>query len=90
MNIFSSLMLRPQSCHGLLVHEVSRSQNDAPQSVGLLGTSDRLVAEASYLTTHNNHNPSKRAVPDLNLRPRNQWDRPLEVSKKLKCEGIII
>jgi len=34
---------------GLLVNEVSRShtQNDAPQSVGLLWTSDQVVVDAS-------------------------------------------
>jgi len=32
---------------GLLILEVSRSHNDAPQSVGLLWTSNQLVAETS-------------------------------------------
>ena len=32
---------------GLLIHEVSRSHSDAPQLVGLLRTSDQLVAETS-------------------------------------------
>jgi hypothetical protein len=43
------LFLRQQSPVGqvLLIHEVSRSHNDAPQSVGLLWTSDQLVAETS-------------------------------------------
>jgi len=41
--------LRPNTGHGLLIHEVSRSHthNDASQSVGLLWTSDRLAAETS-------------------------------------------
>jgi hypothetical protein len=68
MNIFSPLVLRPQSCHGLLVHEVSNSQNDAPQSVGLLGTSDRLIAEASYLTTHNTHK-RQTSIPPVGIEP---------------------
>ena len=36
---------QPAVGQGLLIHEVSRSRNDAPQSVGLLKTSDQLVAE---------------------------------------------
>jgi len=32
---------------GLLIHEVSRSHNDTPQSIRLLWTSDQLVAEIS-------------------------------------------
>jgi hypothetical protein len=40
--------LRPNAGHGLLILEVSGShKNDAPQSLGLLWTSDQLVAEAS-------------------------------------------
>ena len=31
----------------LIIHEVSRSHNDAPQSVGLLWTSNQRVAETS-------------------------------------------
>jgi hypothetical protein len=43
---FLSVALRPNAGHGLLILEVSRS-HDAPQSVGLLWTSDQLVAETS-------------------------------------------
>ena len=63
------------------------THNDAPQSVGLLWTSDQLVAETSTwqhttLTT-NIHAPggirtydlSRRAAADLLLRPRGHWDR---------------
>ena len=32
------------------------THNDTPQSVGLLWTSDQLVAETSTCTTHNTHN----------------------------------
>ena len=39
--------LRPNAGHGLLILEVSRTKNDGPQSVGLLWTSDQLVAETS-------------------------------------------
>jgi len=44
--IFSAA-LRPNAGHGLLILEVSRSHNDASQSVGRLWTSDQLVAETS-------------------------------------------
>jgi len=44
---FLSVALRPNAGHGLLILEVSRSHNDALQSVGLLWTSDQLVAETS-------------------------------------------
>ena len=37
----------PPMGHGLLIHDVSRSHNDAPQSAGLLCTSDQLIAETS-------------------------------------------
>ena len=67
------------------------THNDAPQSVGLLWTSDRLVAETStwqYTTLTTNihapggirtHNISRRAATDLRLRPRGHWDRLNEV-----------
>ena len=42
------LVLQPPVGQGLLIHEVSRSHtHDVPQSVGLLWTSDQLVAETS-------------------------------------------
>jgi hypothetical protein len=46
--IYFFVALRPNAGHGLLSFEVSRSHiNDAPQTVGLLWTSDQLVAETS-------------------------------------------
>jgi len=63
------------------------THNDASQSVGLLWTSDQLVAETSTwqhttLTTNihapggiRTHNLSKRAAADLRLRPHGYWDR---------------
>ena len=71
---------------GLLIHEVSRSHSDAPQSVGLLWTSDQLVAETStwqHTTQQTNihapggirNNISRRATADLRLRPRGYWHR---------------
>jgi hypothetical protein len=61
--------------------------HDTSQSVGLLWTSDQLVAETStwqYTTlTTNIHSPSgirthdrsRRGAVDLRLRPRDHWDR---------------
>ena len=65
------------------------THNDAPQSVGLLWTSDRFVAETSTWqhTQHSQqtnvyvpggirtHNLSRRAAADLRLRPHGHWDR---------------
>jgi hypothetical protein len=54
-----------------------------PQSVGLLWTKDRPVADNT--NTHKRqkipvgirtHDPSKRSTADLRLRPRGHWDRP--------------
>jgi hypothetical protein len=67
------------------------THNDAPQSVGLLWTSDQLVAETStwqHTTVTTNiydpreirtHNLSRRAAVDLRLRPRGYWDRLTEL-----------
>jgi hypothetical protein len=45
---FFSLALQPSAGYGLLVHEfLVITHSDAPQSVGLLWTSDQLVAETS-------------------------------------------
>ena len=68
-------------CHGLLIHEVSRAHNDAPQSGRLFWMSDQLVAEASQETNIHapggirTHNPSKRAAADPRLTRRGHWDR---------------
>ena len=65
----------------------SITHNDAPQSVGLLWTSDQLVAETSTwqhttITTdihapggNGTHNPIKRVAVDLRLRPSVHGDR---------------
>jgi hypothetical protein len=78
------VVLRSNSGHGLLVR-------DAPDSVGLLWTSDQPDAETStwqHTTLKRDkhpspggfgtHDPSKRAVADPCLRPRGHWDRPRE------------
>ena len=73
---------------GLLIHEVSRLHNDAPQSVGLLWASDHFVAKTSTwqhtqktnvhaLGDIRTHNFSRRAAVDLRLRPHGYWDRQL-------------
>ena len=86
--------LRPNAGQGLPSHEVSRSHTTTHQhSVGLLWTSDQLVAETCTCTTHNTHNRqismpqggirthdlSRRAAADLRLRPRGHWDRIINV-----------
>jgi hypothetical protein len=79
----------PPVGQGLPIHGVSSTHNDAPQSVGLLWTSDQLVAETStWQHIHHSqqtgllaiggirtHNLSRRAASDLRLRPRGHWDR---------------
>jgi hypothetical protein len=42
---FPSMALWPNGDKGFLIHEVSRAQTDMPHWVGLLWTSDQLVAE---------------------------------------------
>ena len=71
----------PHSWGFLITH------NDAPQSVGLLWTSDKLVAKTSDSTQHlqqadvhtpggiQTHNLSLRAAADLRLRRCGHWDR---------------
>jgi hypothetical protein len=62
------------------------THNDTPKTVGLLWTSDQLVAETSTLqhtqqtNIHapggiRNHDRSSRATVDLHLRSRGHWDR---------------
>jgi hypothetical protein len=69
----------PQSRGFLITH------NDAPQSVGILWTSDQLVAETStwqHTQQKNIYAPyeirtddrSRRATIDLLLRPRSHWE----------------
>jgi len=72
--------------------------NDAPQSVGLLWTSDQPLAESSTwqhatLTTDihaprgiRTHNLSKRAAKDLHLRARGHWDRQHFCSEIISCK----
>jgi len=75
------------------------THNDAPHSVGLLSTSDRLVAETSTRqhTQHSQqtnvhasggiriHNLNRRPTADLRLRPSGHWDR-----QKYFCRSKIL
>jgi hypothetical protein len=85
---FFSLALQPSAGYGLLVsRDFLITHSDAPQSVGLLWTSDQLVAETSDNTQHTKqtnihaccenriHDRSRRAAVNLGLRPRGHWDR---------------
>ena len=58
-----SVALQPSAGYGLFVPRgVLITHNDAPQSVGLLWTSDQLVAETStwqHTHTTNNHTPGR-------------------------------
>ena len=75
--------LEPPSLRSFLI-----THNDEPQSVGLLWTSDKSVAETSTwqhttLTTDKHpcpggirtHDRSRRAAVDLRLKSRGHWDR---------------
>jgi hypothetical protein len=74
--------LWPPSSRGFVI-----THNDAPQSVGLLWTSDQLIAQTSDNIQHTEetntdfpgriqtHDRSRRLAVDLRLRPRDHWDR---------------
>ena len=71
---------------GLLILEVLRSHSDTPHSVGLLWTSDQLVAETStcqHITQQTDiltlggiktRSPSKRVAAVPRIRPRGHRD----------------
>ena len=61
----------PPVDQGLLIHEVSRAHNDAPQSVGLLWTSDQPVAETSTWQ-HTTLTTDKHSWPRWNSNPQSQ------------------
>jgi hypothetical protein len=64
---FFYLALRPNAGHGLLIYEVFYiTHNDVPQSVGLLWTSDQLIAETSTHTT------DKHPCPQWDSKPQSQ------------------
>ena len=92
-HFFFTMGQQPPIGQGLLIIEASQSHSDTPQSVGLLRTSDQLVAETSTCTTHSTHNRqtsmlpigirthnlSRRAAADPRLRPRGHWDQRYNV-----------
>ena len=57
--------------YGAPILDVSRSHNDAPQSVGLLWTSDQPVAETSTWQ-HTTLTTDKYSYPRWDLNPRSQ------------------
>ena len=68
-NIIFSVELRPNAGHGLLILKVSYStHNDTPQSVGLLWTSDQLVAETSTWQ-HTTITKDKYPCPPVGFEP---------------------
>ena len=67
--VFVCLILAQQHPvgQGLLIHEVSRSHNEEPQSVGFLWTSDQLVAKTcSWQHTQNSRQTS---LPPVGFEP---------------------
>jgi len=72
---FLSVALWPNTGHGLLILEVSRSHTTMHQSVGFLWTSDQLVAETSTwqqttLTTDRNPCPRFESTISAGERPQ--------------------
>jgi len=68
-NFLFAVALRPNAGHGLLILEVSRShKNNALQSVGLLWTSDQLVAETSTCQ-HTTLTTDKHPCPPVGFEP---------------------
>ena len=65
---FFSVELWPNAGHDLLILQLSRSHNDAPQSVGLLWTSDQLVAETSTWQ-HTTLTTDKHPCPPVGIEP---------------------
>jgi hypothetical protein len=91
------LAQQPPLGRGLLTHEVSRSHysNNAPQSVGLLWTSDQFVAEAStwqYTTlTTDKHpcprwdsNPQYQQASGLRPRGHRDWHVCVYANRKIQ------
>jgi hypothetical protein len=68
--------LRPNADHGLLILEVSRSHSDTPQSVGLLWTSDQLVAQPSTW---------QHTAPTTDRHPCPRWDSNAQSQQASGC-----
>jgi len=58
---------QPPVGQGLLIVEISRSHSVTPQSIGLLWTSDQLVAETSDNIQHSQETNIHAPLPDSNL-----------------------
>jgi len=84
---------------GFLINEASPSHSDIQHSIGLLWTSDQLVAGTSTWqhTTHKRtdipapggirtHNPNERAAADPRLRPQGHWERERNII--IKCNKV--
>jgi hypothetical protein len=81
------LAWQPPLGKDLLIHEVSRSHYDAPQSVALLWTSDQIFAETLYLTTHNTHN-RQTSVPPVGFEPSTPAGDRLQTALDRATTGI--
>ena len=85
---FPPVALRPNTGHGLLILEVSRShttmyQNRCDSSGGMISSSQRPLPDNTQHSQQTNihspggirtHDLSRRAAADLRLRPRGHWD----------------
>ena len=88
---FFSVALRPNAGHGLLILEVSRSHTTTHHSRQdstrrVISSSQRPLPDNTQHSQQINihalggirtHDLSRRAAPDLRLRPRGHWDRLL-------------
>ena len=96
------IVQQPPFGQGLFIIEASRSHSDTPHSVGLLWTSDQLVAETIPENTQHSqqtnihdtggirtHNLITRAAPELRLRPRGHRDRQPAVTASNSPKEIV-
>jgi hypothetical protein len=78
-----SLAVQPSTGYGLVTWGFVITHNDAPQSIGLLWTSDLLVAEIStsqhtqQTNIHTRRDSNPRSQQASGLRPRGHWDQRL-------------
>jgi hypothetical protein len=76
--LWPPVVLQPSAGYGLLVSRgFVTTHNDVPQSVGLLWTSDQLLAE-TYTSQHTQH-PCPRCVLCLLAAPGLKWNIPVQV-----------
>ena len=72
----------------LLIIKDSRSHSDIPQSVGLLWTSDQLVAETSTFTKHKTHDRQTSMHPAGFEQTIPTSDRPQTLTLDRAATGI--